>query len=158
MPHGCLCSDQVKRNAKGIFLLYFSFGAACGAVMFAGATDTSISDSFGRQCGPVFRLSFFDVYDWPPQANLVNNLQKWSVKLHVSIDLCILSDPVKLINCQNVAIMDSQITTVYTTLHFQVKQLNFKNAMIKWMVKLHVSIDLCILSDSAKLINCKNQG
>jgi hypothetical protein len=43
-------------------------------------------------------------------------------------------------------------------LHFQVKQLNFKNAMLKWTLKLHVSIDLCIYSDPAKLINCKNNA
>ncbi len=121
-------------------------------------TDTSISDSFGRQCGPVFRLSFFDVYDWPPQANLVNNLLKWSVKLHVLIDIFILSDPVKLINCKNNAKMDNEIANVNTPLLFKVKQLNFISAMIKLMLKLHVSIDLCILSDLVKLVNCKNNA
>jgi hypothetical protein len=48
MPWECFCFD-------------FSFGTACGAIMFAAANGITISCSFGRQCRPVLSLSFLDV-------------------------------------------------------------------------------------------------
>jgi len=45
----------------GIFLFCLCFGTACGAIMFAVATGTTISFSVGSQYGPVLSLSFFDV-------------------------------------------------------------------------------------------------
>jgi hypothetical protein len=44
------------------FRFDFSFGTACGAIMFAAATGKTISCSFGRRCKTVLSLSFLDVY------------------------------------------------------------------------------------------------
>jgi hypothetical protein len=52
-----------KKQCQRNILVSFSFGAACGAVMFAVATDTTISCCLGRQYGPLFRPSFLDAYD-----------------------------------------------------------------------------------------------
>ncbi len=40
----------------------FCFGTACGAIMFAVATDTTISCSLGRQYVPVLSLSLLNVF------------------------------------------------------------------------------------------------
>ncbi len=61
MTHGCLCPDKVDDYAMGMCLFWFCFDTACGAMIFAVATGTTISSSLGRQYRPVLSLSFLDV-------------------------------------------------------------------------------------------------
>ncbi len=60
LAHGCLCSDLVDGYAMEMF---FCFGTNCGAIVFAVATDTTISCSLGRKYSLVLKLFFFDIYD-----------------------------------------------------------------------------------------------
>ncbi len=45
-----------------VFCFLFCFGTSCGGISVAEVTCSSISYSLRRQCGPVFSLSFSDVY------------------------------------------------------------------------------------------------
>jgi hypothetical protein len=62
MPWECFCFD-------------FSFGTACGAIMFAAANGITISCSFGRWYWPVLSLYFLDVYEcYRRQLSLLSQL------------------------------------------------------------------------------------
>ncbi len=63
MTHWCLCSDYADGHANRMFLFCYCFGTACGAIMFAVSTVTTISCNLARRYGPVLSLYFFDVYD-----------------------------------------------------------------------------------------------
>ncbi len=54
---------RLSRYAKGMFLFWFLIWYSIWRHYFAVATDTITSCSLGRQYGPVFSLSFLDVYD-----------------------------------------------------------------------------------------------
>ncbi len=45
-----------------MFLFQFFFDTACGAIMFAVATGTTISCNLGKQYTSFINLSFSDVY------------------------------------------------------------------------------------------------
>jgi hypothetical protein len=53
-----------NRGQCSIYLSQLSMGTACSAVMFAVATDTTISCTLYRQYGPVLSLSSLDVYGY----------------------------------------------------------------------------------------------
>jgi hypothetical protein len=62
---GCLkvqsCLDVY---VVGMLLFRSCFVSACGAIMLAAATGTTISCLLGRQYGPVLSLSLLDVYGY----------------------------------------------------------------------------------------------
>ncbi len=62
LTHGCLHSDSVDNYAKGMFWFWFLIFVQHVASLFAVATGTTISCSLGRQYGPVFSLSFLNIY------------------------------------------------------------------------------------------------
>ncbi len=62
LTHGCLYTDKVDGNAKGMFLFSFLIWQSMWRHYFAVATGTTISCSLGRWYGTVFSLSFLDVY------------------------------------------------------------------------------------------------
>ncbi len=47
-----------------MFLFLLCFGTACGAIVFAVSTGTTISSSLGKQYEPALSLSFLDVYGY----------------------------------------------------------------------------------------------
>jgi hypothetical protein len=69
----------------GMFLFSFSFGTACGAIVFAVATGTTISRSLRRGYIQVLGLSFFDVNAW--HSSLANSkalsLPRWQYLFQV---------------------------------------------------------------------------
>jgi hypothetical protein len=47
-----------------MFLFWSCFGTACGTIVVAVATGTTISSSLGKQWEPALSLSFLDVYGY----------------------------------------------------------------------------------------------
>ncbi len=59
------------QSEHGYALLCFYFGTACGAIIFAAATSTTILCSLGRQYGQLLCPSVIDVYELSKKVRII---------------------------------------------------------------------------------------